>query len=945
MRLANPFSPPPAPPAFGAGKVIPEAKASLFSKLIFHWLVPFLDVGFSRPLEKDGTLFILPGIAVPQPQLIERQDLWDLPPHQLTSATTDALEANFYARCEPEKRPRSIQPGVTIFESKQPVDEKASASKPASKSKKPKYDSSLFYALHTTFFVRIWVGGFLKLGSDTLKTTTPLVTKVLLAWLTNSYIYHRLSDEEKASGSIDKPQGIGYGIGLAIALFAMQEIASLRVKRLDSLFEPGFLIGTVFRKSLRSSGRARLEHSAGQITTMISTDASRLDRFTAFAPILWVSPIQIAIGIGLLIGNLGYSALVGLGVLLLGLPIQFILVKVMFTQRKKCVQFTDKRIRLTTEVLQGIRLIKFYAWESFYIDRLGRVRALEIKAIRKTWLARAILISVVTFIPILATILSFITYALSGHDLTVAVVFSSLQLFNIIREPLTYFPFVLSHLSDALVALGRISKFLTSEELADPYLIDYEQKTAVSVDGDFTWETAGKLEENKFAVGGKAGKGKPRKKADTAKPKKEEFVLPTTANLDSSATSTAEGSQEDEKPFELKDLKFTVPKGSFVAIVGRVGSGKSSVLQALIGEMRKTRGEILFGGNVAYVPQTPWIRNATLRDNVLFGEEDSEKRFREIIRACNLEHDLEMLPHGEHTEIGEKGINLSGGQKARVSLARAAYSQSDVVLLDDPLSAVDAYVGRAILDQCLLNGPLANRTRILVTHSLHVLDKTDYIYVMDNGTFTEQGTYESLMGNSIVFSRLMDEYGNLEQDSKDGDVKKAVKAVALGDSDSDQDGKKSDGALMQAEERNTGSVTWKVYGDYLWFAGGVIWAPILILLITLAQGAQGQPNILISFVVEGIASLIASLNLFKAALTHVLRSPVSLFDTTPIVLVDVQLCPWNGGIGFLHIPLPRDHVRADDRAVLDRVNLLQAYIRRNETAGLLNEINALWRLF
>ncbi|EEB98382.1 hypothetical protein MPER_02118, partial [Moniliophthora perniciosa FA553] len=148
-----------------------------------------------------------------------------------------------------------------------------------------------------------------------------------------------------------------------------------------------------------------------------------------------------------------------------------------------------------------------------------------------------------------------------------------------------------------------------------------------------------------------------------------------------------------------------------------VGSGKSSILQALVGEMRRTKGHVTFGGTVAYVPQIPWIRNATLKENVWFGQPEDEKKFREIIDGCSLNHDLDMLPHRENTEIGEKGINLSGGQKARVSLARAAYSSSDVVLLDDPLSAVDSYVGKAILRNCILNGPLAGRTRILVTHA------------------------------------------------------------------------------------------------------------------------------------------------------------------------------------------------------------------------------------
>ncbi|KAF8066646.1 multidrug resistance-associated ABC transporter [Lyophyllum atratum] len=910
MKFPNPFKPAVAPPAFATGKVLPEGDAPWLSKLVFQWLVPFLDVGFSRPLEKD--------------------DLWALPQAQLTSSLTDAVETHFWARCEPEKRPRFMQgkhlesDDVPLSPSSTKEIEKTTGDLPSpgkpprfawfriKTEKRPKYDTSLFLALHRTFRLRIWAAGFLKLFADTLKTTTPLVTKVLLTWLTKSYIYHHLTDEERASGQVAKPQGIGYGIGLAFALFAMQEISSLmtnhyfQTSQATGLLVRTGIIGNVFRKSLRISGRAKLQHSVGQITTMISTDATRLDRFAAFGHNLWVSPIQIIIGIGLLLGNLGYSALVGLGVLLLGFPIQMILVKVMFAQRQKGVKITDTRVRLTTEVLQGIRLIKFYAWESFYTHQIGSLRSREIKTIRKAAVARSGLIAIVTFIPILASILSFITYALSGHDLNVAIIFSSLQLFNIIRAPLIFFPFVLSSLTDALVALARISKFLLSEELAEPYLLDYERKSAVSVDGDFTWETAGKLEESRFLGGVKGKEGKRRSKGAKE-------VLPTTAPGSSAASH--EGEKEDEKPFELRDLKFSVPKGAFVAIVGRVGSGKSSVLQSLIGEMRRTRGEVVFGGSVAYVPQTAWIRNATLRENVVFGQEDEEQRFRDIIRACSLEHDLEMLPNGELTEIGEKGINLSGGQKARVSLARAAYSRSDVVLLDDPLSAVDAYVGKAILDQCLLNGPLADRTRILVTHALHVLDKTDYIYVMENGVITEQGTYDALMGDSVVFSRLMEEYGSLdeekEHDGKERDARKGTKD----EQEEGADEKKPGAALMQAEERNTGSVTWDVYAGYLRFAGGIVWAPIIIILLTLTQGAQVGNNLFLGFWTAGtihgfrqgdymavyaglgvaqaifsfvlsfafsLASLFASLNLFKAALASVLRSPTSFFDTTPI---------------------------------------------------------------
>ncbi|KAG6873111.1 hypothetical protein C0995_002774 [Termitomyces sp. Mi166 len=780
----NPFNPRPAPPAFGADKEVPEESASILSRVLFSWLDPFLYVGFTRPLEEIGARFSF------------------------------RLDVDFDAQSDNDKNENAIS-------------EKESG---GSVKKQPVYDSSLFKALHAAFFKRIWIAGAFHLCSDTLKTTTPLLNKVILTWLTNSYIYYRLSDEQKASGIIEKPQGIGYGVGLAFALFVMQ------VGMTTGLMMRAGVIDAIFRKSLRLSGRARLEHTAGQITTMISTDATRIDQFAAFAHFIWVAPIQIIIGIGLLIGNLGYSALVGLAVMVLGLPFQAILVLIIFKQREKGVKITDTRVRLTTEVLQGIRLLKAYAWEEFYAAQIGTYRAGEITTLRKTSLA------------------------------------------------------------DLLVALTRISKFLSAEELGDLYSLDESLPTAVDIDGNFVWETAGKI-----PIDDKSGKNKNATKEQAKRNKRRDLdTLPTnTDELD----TTQEKGHEEEKPFELKNLKLRVPKGSFVAIVGQVGSGK-----------------VVLGGTVAYVPQTAWIRNATLRENVLFGRKDDETRFREVIKACHLERDLEMLPHGEKTEIGEKGINLSGGQKARVSLARAAYSDSDIVLLDDPLSAVDAYVGKGILDQCLLSGPLSTRTRILVTHALHVLDKTDYIFVMDHGVITEQGTYEDLVKNSSVFSNLMEEYGRTEAQTgvRSGQGKTQTTLV-----DRDQNAKKEvEAALMQEEERNTGAVTLDVYKKYLRFSGGLVWAPIIVSLLLLNEGSQVGNNLFLGFwtgqTIEGFSQgqyiavyaglgaaqalfsclvslafslmcLVGSLRLFKAALKGVLRSPVSFFDTTPMGRIQSRL--------------------------------------------------------
>ncbi|KAK0199743.1 multidrug resistance-associated ABC transporter [Desarmillaria ectypa] len=889
--MFNPLHPPPSPPAFAGDHVLPEENVTIFSRLIFQWLGPFLDVGFSRPLEKE--------------------DLWRLPQKHTTSSVTDEVEINFYSRCPPEQRPFPLRHKLpNDVEDRQSSKESLNDAEKAApdtrkKSTQTKYDSSLTKALHRTFLVRFWSAGICKLVGDTLKTTTPLVTKILLTWLTASYEYYRLTDEQKASGVMERPKGIGYGIGLGFAIFVMQEAASIFTNHSMQLgMTTGLLlrtgiIGSIFRKSLRLSGRARLEHSVGKITTMISADASRLDRLCMYLHNAWVAPIQIAIVIGLLINNLGYSALVGLGVLIFSFPMQVFIGRLMFDLRKKSVKITDARVRGTTEVLQGIRLIKFYAWEAFYSFQIGKLRQKEIDIVKQAAFARSALIAIVTFIPVLSSVLSFVTYGLTGHDLNIAVIFSSLQFFNIIRTPLMFLPLIVTAISDALVALGRISKFLTAEELSNQYIVDERSKHAVEVDGTFTWETVERPDSVKLAP--------PRSR----KPEKEKTgsVLPLSkAEVDDASSHTAA-----DQPFELQDLHMTVLRGSFVAIVGRVGSGKSSILQALIGEMRRIKGEVIFGGSVAYAPQNAWIKNATLRENILFGQDLDEDRLQEAISACSLERDLAMLPQGEETEIGEKGINLSGGQKARVSLARVAYSPSDIVLLDDPLSAVDAYVGKAILDNCLLKGPLASKTRILVTHALHVLDKVDYIYVVDEGVIKEHGTFANLMDNSVIFSRIMEEYGTTEIEEDTPELEK-IDAIDI-KTEKANTMKDKKGVLMQTEERYTGSVAWTTYRDYLRFAGGIIWAPILLSLLVLNQCSQVGSNLFLGFwtgesihgftqgqymaVYAGLgvsqavftflvtagfamAALIASLSLFKTALTRVLRSPVSFFDTTPV---------------------------------------------------------------
>lgn len=245
---------------------------------------------------------------------------------------------------------------------------------------------------------------------------------------------------------------------------------------------------------------------------------------------------------------------------------------------------------------------------------------------------------------------------------------------------------MIAYIVQAWVSVKRINKFMNAEEI-DPDNVTYNKSDdALSIqDGTFTW-------------GGE--------------------------------TTT------------LKNINLKVKKGNLTAIVGQVGSGKTSVISALLGEMEKIKGSVNVDGRVAYVPQQAWIQNATLQDNILFGRPLNQQLYDEIVTACALDPDLAMLPGGDKTEIGEKGINLSGGQKQRVALARAVYSGADIYLFDDPLSAVDSHVGKHIFDNVLgENGILRGKTRLLVTHAIVYLPKIDDIYVMVDGEITESGSY------------------------------------------------------------------------------------------------------------------------------------------------------------------------------------------------------------
>lgn len=374
---------------------------------------------------------------------------------------------------------------------------------------------------------------------------------------------------------------------------------------------------------------------------------------------------------------LGWSLLAGIALMVLSLPINAIIIRKLQGLQKNVMLKKDQRTRLTNEVLQGIRVIKFFAWEDSFIKAITEIRNIEIRDLRKS----AYLTSVVMFMwmstPLFVSIITFTAYTLAGNELSATTAFTSLALFNILRFPLNMLPSIISSIINAVISMKRLSIYLTSAEM-DPNAItkgEYNPSySAVRIEnGFFTWSKP--KEKKEGDKDDKDDKKKSKKDKKSKKHHHDDAPLLTKGD-----DITPNPTVVDNKP-TLVNISVDIQPGQLVAIVGGVGSGKSSFLSAVLGDIDKNTGTVEVNGQVAYAAQNAWIQNATIRDNILFGEDENRALYRKAIRVCQLESDLEILTDGDLTEIGEKGINLSGGQKQRVSLARAVYSNADIYLL------------------------------------------------------------------------------------------------------------------------------------------------------------------------------------------------------------------------------------------------------------------------
>ena len=408
---------------------------------------------------------------------------------------------------------------------------------------------------------------------------------------------------------------------------------------------------------------------------------------------------------------------------------------------------------IVLQILNNMKAIKLYAWTKAFSKRLNYIRnEKELGTLRKIGASQAIANFTWSTTPFLVSCSSFTLFVLiQNKPLTTDIVFPALTLFNLLTFPLAILPMVITAIVEASVAVERITNFFLAEELqSDAVLIekpvDEVGDESVLVRGaTFTW--------NKYG---------------------------------------------DKRV--LEDIDFSAKKGDLVCVVGRVGAGKSSFLQSLLGDLWKIRGEVVLRGHSAYVAQSTWVMNASVKENVVFGHRWDAKFYRQTIHACALTDDISSLPDGDQTEVGEKGISLSGGQKARLTLARAVYARADIYLLDDILSAVDQHVGRHIIDNVLgSKGLLARKTRILATNSITVLKEANYIYLLKEGHVVESSTYQDAMSRKGDIAQLANTSSNegSPNDSDESDEDKSSGEETVYADFADEDDAVADSAIVE----------------------------------------------------------------------------------------------------------------------------------------------------
>lgn len=572
--------------------------------------------------------------------------------------------------------------------------------------------SDLLKALALSFGQFVLIAAAFEAMYDILDLLQPFLTRQLILFATSYW-----------EGS---PQPYVYGIYIALGGFAIIFLRSafqgyllLYLIRAVVMVR-GSLSSLVYQKSLRLSAQSRKERNMGEIVNLMSVDTETVVELVWSLSDLWEAPIKFFMSIFSLNLLLGSSVWIAFPILIVTFPAYYMVARRLKAIRKIQMKYNDNRTKITNEILLNIKSLKLYGWEKALLLRLDEARnGKQLGNYRRLIWTQSLVTLMWTLIPACIAVGVFGSFVyLKGIPLTADIVFPAVTLFQMMTGQLNTLPNLITNFIDTGVSTARIRDFLIAEEVDNTSVIREdtparEGEAAVSVvDGKFSWD-----------------------------------------NSRSSASNA------------LKSINLTALKGQLVCIVGRVGTGKSALLKSLLGELHKDEGSVVVKGSIAYVPQEPWLMNTTLKENVLFGHRYDPEFYQKAIKACALIPDLAILPDGDETEIGERGVSLSGGQKARVALARAVYARADVYIMDDPLAAVDEHVGKHLVDNVLgSTGVLASKTKILATNSIRILSHADSINLIEDKTIRENGAYTEVIEDGGYLHDLIKEFGSKEVD-------------------------------------------------------------------------------------------------------------------------------------------------------------------------------------
>ncbi|XP_016909218.1 ATP-binding cassette sub-family C member 4 [Apis cerana] len=703
----------------------PREKANLLSVLLWWWTIDLFKIGYRKILQTD--------------------DLYTPLKTDRSNVLGDRLEKRWKIEME--------------------------------NSKKHKRKASLLRAIFRTFWWEYTVLGLMQILNEfIIRLGTPILLGGLLRYF-------------KKSTNETYETALLYAAGICIA-------TAINVITLNQAIFGAFHIGAkirvatcsvVYRKALRLSKTALGETAPGKVVNLVANDVNRFDLVSIFIHHMWSAPISMLIIAYFLYTEAGYAGLIGIAAVSVVVPIQSYTGKLSSKFRLQTAIKTDERVRLMDEIISGVQVIKMYAWEKPFCALIETARKLELQVVTKSAYIRGIYMTFNLFTTRMALYATLISILLFGNELSADKVFVFSSYFNILAHTMSgMFVRGFAEIAECIVAVRRLQHFLMYEEFQDN----------IYTSNNFTASLNGSINSVSKQVSNKTSKNDipyiddeidSYENLDDSLEKRRHNglivvasdLLQNTANLMgekkhssmpieeiyaikmTNLTAKWEPSQSENT---LESVNLEMQKGKIYAVIGMVGAGKSSFLSAILGEIDITEGHVKVNGSLSYAGQEAWVFGSTVRQNILFGQSYDRHRYQKVIKACSLSRDFKQFPQGDQTVVGERGSSLSGGQKARINLARSLYRQADIYLLDDPLSAVDTHVSKHLFEECMQRY-LAGKTRILATHQLQYVKNVDAIILIDQGKVTVFSNFQDLLKQRPEYAELLAAESETNEDS------------------------------------------------------------------------------------------------------------------------------------------------------------------------------------